>query len=94
METLEDDSRSWYEGFHVASLYSLKDFHVAFCDNYKQNYPSLLRIENFCGNFENLFQLIRIDIDDEDLIIDETEKDFFEFSLHQDERSEISYENS
>lgn len=35
MAALEDNDRSWYEGFPVTSLYSLKGFHIAFCDNYK-----------------------------------------------------------
>ena len=67
METLEDNARSWYEGLPIASLYSLKDFHIPFCDNYKPHYPYLLLIENSCGKFEDLFQFIGIDIDDKDL---------------------------
>jgi hypothetical protein len=82
MATLEDNARSWYEGFPFASLCSLKYFHAVFCDNYKQHYPSLLLIENLCGKFEDLFQLIGIDMDDQDIMDDEIEEALFELSFH------------
>ena len=70
MASLEDDARLWYEGLPAASIYSLKDFHIIFCKNYKQYYPALWLIESFCGRFEDLFQFIGIDIDDSDIMSD------------------------
>jgi hypothetical protein len=94
IKTLEDDVRSWYEELPTASLCSLKYFHVAFCDNYKQHYLSLLLIEKLCGKFEQLFQFIGIDIDDEELVTHYIEEVLSKFSLHQDEREEINNVNS
>ena len=39
----------------LASLYSLEYFYSVFWKNYKESYPSLLLVENFCGNIENVF---------------------------------------
>jgi len=94
MEILEDDVKSWYEELPTASLCSLKYFHVAFCDNYKQHYLSLLLIEKLCGKFEQLFQFIGIDIDGEDIVTHDIEEVLSEFYLHQNEREEINNENS
>ena len=92
MASLEDDARLWYEGLPAASIYSLKDFHMIFCKNYKQHHPALLLIESFCGRFEDLFQLMGIDIDDPDIMNDQFEEALLELSLHYNERSTISCE--
>ena len=55
MVTLEGEARSWYERLRLASLYSLEYFYSVFCKNYKASYPSLLLVENFCGNIEIFF---------------------------------------
>ena len=62
MASLEDDARLWYEGLPPASIYSINDFHMIFCKNYKQHHPTLRLIESFCGRFEDIFQFIGIDI--------------------------------
>ena len=92
MESLDDDARLWYEGLPAASIYSLKCFHIIFCNNYKQNHPALLLIESFYGRFEDLFQFIGIDIDDPDIMSDQIEEALFELSLHYNERSTVSCE--
>ena len=55
MVTLEGEARSWYERLRLASLYSLEYFYSVFWKNYKESYPSLLLVEKFCGNIENIF---------------------------------------
>ena len=45
-ETLEEKGRLWYEGLPHASIYSLKDFYSVFSKNYKENYPSIVLVEN------------------------------------------------
>lgn len=92
MASLEDDTKLWYEGLPTASIYSLKDFHMIFCKNYKQHHPALLLIESFCGRFEDLFQFIGIDIDDPDIMSDQFEEALFELSLHYSESSIVSCE--
>ena len=82
MASLDDDARLWYEGLLAASIYSLKDFHMIFCKNYKQHYPALWLIEFFCGRFEDLFPLIGIDIDDPDIMNDQFEEALLRLSLH------------
>ena len=51
MATLEERTRLWYERLSPTSIYALEDFYSAFCENYKEIYPSIELVENFCGNF-------------------------------------------
>jgi hypothetical protein len=90
MATLEEEARSWYEGLPSASLFSLEYFYSVFCVNYKESYPSLVLVENFCGNFDNLIQRMGIDINDEDLMYDEIEESLYELASHQEELVETS----
>jgi hypothetical protein len=54
--SLEGKERSWYKKLLAASLYSLKDFHTIYFENYKGSYPSLLLVQNCCDYFENFIQ--------------------------------------
>ena len=82
MTTLEERERSWYERFPSASLYSLEDLYSMFCKIYKESYPSIVLVENFCENIDNIFQHMGIDVDDEDLTNDEIKEALFELSSH------------
>ena len=90
METLEEEARSWYEGLLSSSLFSLEDFYSVFCVNYKESYPSLVLVEKFCGNFDNLIQRMGIAINDKYLMYDEIEKPLYELASHQEELVETS----
>jgi hypothetical protein len=90
MDTLEEKAQSWYEGFPFASLYSLDYFYAAFCKNYKEIYPSLMLVENFYANHENLLQHMGINIHEEDLMDDEIKEALFEISNRREELVEIS----
>ena len=90
METLEEKAKLWYEGLPPSSLYSLKDFYSSFCENYKENYPSLEMIENFYGNFESLVLYLGIDMDDEDLMNDEIKEALLEFNCQSSCPSDMS----
>ena len=61
MVSLEGNARSWYEGLPSESLYSLKDFHTVFYEHFKEQYPSLLLVQDCCmhvkGFIENLENL-------------------------------------
>ena len=46
MVSLEVNARSWYEGFAGEILYSLRDFHTLFHEHFKDQYPSLLLIQD------------------------------------------------
>ena len=48
MANLEGDARSWYEGLPLESLYCLKDFHTIFNEHFKDQYPSLLLVQDCC----------------------------------------------
>ena len=91
METLEERERLWYEGLPPASLYSLKDLHSTFCENYKESHPFIELVENFCGNFESIFQHLGIDMDDEDLMNDEINEALLEFSCQSCCSSSVSF---
>lgn len=81
---LENNARSWHEGWPATSLCSLKDFYAEICKNYKQNYPSIVLIKIFCGKFDDLIQPLGLDIYDKDLMYDEFEEDLFDLYFHQD----------
>lgn len=64
MLTLEGKSREWYEGLNLGSLFYLKEFHKVFYEHYKENYPYLSLVENFCDQYKDLIQyLVNIDED-------------------------------
>ena len=46
MISLEGNARSWYEGFLAGSLSSLKYFHTPFHEHFKDQYPSLLLLQD------------------------------------------------
>jgi hypothetical protein len=70
MATLEGKARSWYEKLPAASLYSLKDFHTIFFENYRKYYPSLLLVQNCCEHFESFIQFME-DVYDDDVFMDD-----------------------
>ena len=51
--SLEEKARSWYENLPAVSICFLKNFHTVFYDKYKEDYPSLLLVQNCCDHFEN-----------------------------------------
>ena len=69
-QTLEERERLWYERLPPTSIYFLEGLYSVFCKEYKESYPSIELVENFCGKIEKLFQHMGIDIDDEDLMED------------------------
>ena len=83
METLEAKARVWYDRLPPTSLYSLKDFYLVFHEHYKESYPSIVLVENFCGSFDNLVQHMGIDVHDEGLMNEEIKEDLFELTSHQ-----------
>jgi len=48
MATLENEARSWYESFPPTCIYCLKDFHALFIERYKDSYPSLNLVHDYC----------------------------------------------
>ena len=46
MVSLEGNARSWYAGFPTEISYSLREFHTVFHDHFKDQYPSLLLIQD------------------------------------------------
>ena len=48
MVSLEGNARSWYEGLPSGSLYSLRDFHIVFHEHFKDQYPSLILVQDCC----------------------------------------------
>ena len=47
MVSLEGNARL-YEGFPIQILYSLREFHLAFHEHFKNQYPSLLLVRDCC----------------------------------------------
>ena len=48
MATREGEARSWYESLPHARIYCLKYFHTMFFERYKESYPSLNLVQNYC----------------------------------------------
>jgi len=88
MATLEVKARTWYEKLPHASIYSLQDFYVVFCENYKRNHPSLALVESVPANLKDLCQLLAIDVYDEDVMDSEIREAVTEASSHQNEEAQ------
>lgn len=71
MATLEETPPFWYEILPPPCIYSLKDFHSVFFEKYREAYPSLLLIEDFCDHFDNFIQDLESSYDDEEFVDDE-----------------------
>ena len=59
MVSLERDVRSWYEGFPSESLYSIRDFHIVFHQHFKDQYPSLLLVQDCCMHDKGLIEQLK-----------------------------------
>ena len=70
MFSLEGNARSWYEGFPTESLYSLRDFHTIFHEHFKDQYPSLLLIQDCCTHDKGFVENLK-DIYGDDKYMDE-----------------------
>ena len=46
MASLEENARSWYEGLPLGILSLLNEFHTVFHEHFKDQYPSLLSIQD------------------------------------------------
>jgi hypothetical protein len=82
METFEGKAGSWYEKLPAPSLYSLKDFHIVFFENYKGSYPSLLLVQNCCDHFENFIQNLEKFYGDEEFMDEEILEALYENPFH------------
>ena len=70
MVSLEVNARLWYEGFPSWILYSLRDFHTVFHENFKDQYPSLLLIQDCCRHDKRFIENLK-SIYDDDQYMDE-----------------------
>ena len=70
MISLEGNARSWYEGFPAGSLSSLKDFHTTFHEHFKDQYPSLLLLQDCCTYDKDFIENLT-DIDGDDQYMDD-----------------------
>ena len=70
MVSLEGNARSWYEGFPSGILYSLRDFHKSFHEHFKDQYPSLLLIQDSCTHDKESIENLK-DIYSDDQYMDE-----------------------
>ena len=82
MESLEGKAGSRYEKLPASSLYSLKDFHTVFFENYKGLYPCLLLVQNCCDHFENFIQNLEKFYGDEEFMDEEIMEALYENHFH------------
>ena len=69
--SLEENARYLYKNLPVASICSLNHFHIVFHDKYKEDYPSLLLVQNYCDNFQSFIQYLEGYYDDDQFMNDE-----------------------
>ena len=81
MLTLEGNTRDWYEWLEPKSLFSLKDMHQVFYENYKGNSPSLSW--DCCEQSQNIIQYL-LDIDENlvDMHLEDLLEAIQEFHMH------------
>ena len=85
METLEGIAWSWYEGLPSASIYSLKDFHSALFEKYRDSHSSLSLVEDSCEHFEVFIQNIENYYVDEEFMDEEILEALYENPFHHQE---------
>ena len=54
--SLEGEARSWYEGLPSESLCSLTDFHTVFHEHFKDQYSSLLLVQDCCMHVKGFIE--------------------------------------
>ena len=83
MATLEGEARSWYESFPPSCIYCLKDFHTMFFERYKESYPSLTLVQNFCSHVYSFIENIENFYEDDDFMDDEIIEALYENPFQQ-----------
>ena len=70
MVSLEGDARSWYEGLPSEILCSLTDFHTVFHGHFKDQYPSLLLVQDCCMHDKGFIEQLKNMYGEEDFMDD------------------------
>ena len=71
MVNLEGDGRSWYEGLPSKNLCSLSDFHTVFHEHFKDQYPSLLLVQDCCMHVKGFIEDLENMNDDDEFMNEE-----------------------
>ena len=71
MVSLEGNEWSWYEGLPSESLYSLQDFHTTFHENFKEQYPSLLLVQDCCMHVKGFIEYLENMYGDDEFMYEE-----------------------
>ena len=66
--TLEGDGRSWLP---LESMFSLTDFHTVFHEHYKNQYPSLLLVQDCCMHAKGFIEYLENLYNDDELMDEE-----------------------
>lgn len=85
---LEGRTRVWYEKLPHASIYSLQELHLVFFQNYKDIHPSLVLVEIFCANLEELCCLMGMDVYNEDVLDNEVREALSKLYAHLNKETE------
>ena len=83
MATLEGEARYWYESFPPTCIYCLKDFHTMFFERYKESYPSLTLVQNYCSHVHSFIENIEKVYEDDDFMDDEIMEALYENPFQQ-----------
>ena len=59
MASLEENASSWYEGLPLGILSSLKCFHIVFHEHFKDQYPSLMSIQDCCTRYKEFIENLK-----------------------------------
>ena len=96
MVSLEGNARSWYEGFTTDSLYSLRDFHILFREHFKDRYPSLLLVQDYCTHDKGFLENLKNMYGEEEFMDDELLEILHEYSFKKEIQTSChdSQENS
>ena len=95
MATLEGEAQSWYEILQPACIYCLKDFHAMFFERYKESYPSLNLVQNYCKHVYSFIESLEKYYEDDNFMDDEIMEALYEnpFQQHKEDTYQDAQEN-
>ena len=83
LATLEGTTQSWYESFPSACIYCLRDFHAMIIERYKDSYPSLNLVQDYCKHAYSFIESLEKYYEDDNFMDDEIMEALYENPFQQ-----------
>ena len=87
LATLEGKAQSWYESLPPAYIYCLKDFYAMFIERYKDSYPSLNLVQDYCKHAYSFIESLEKFYEDDNFMDEEIMEALYENPFQQHEEN-------